>query len=126
MHLRSSLSKVHGLGPAKSGTLHWWSQRISAVALIPLSYWFIIFLELSLYAPFQDTIIWLKAPLNSAALIAWIIAAFYHAALGLQVVAEDYLHSEGQKIVVIWSIKLLFMFLVLFALLAVFRITLTG
>lgn len=126
MHFRSSLSKVHGLGPAKSGTLHWWSQRISAVALVPLTCWFLIFLELSLHAPFQDTVIWLKAPLNSTALIGWIIAAFYHAALGLQVVAEDYLNSEGQKIVVIWSIKLLFMFLVMFAILAVFRITLTG
>jgi len=59
MEYRSPLANVRGLGSAKSGTSHWWMQRVTAVALVPLSFWLIKFLDLSLTAPFQETIAWL-------------------------------------------------------------------
>ncbi len=126
MDYRSPLAKVRGLGSAKTGTTHWWMQRITAVALIPLSFWLITFLDLSLNAPYQQTVEWLVAPVNTICIMAWIIAAFYHAALGLQVVIEDYIAAEGIKIVAVWTVNLSFLLLALTALIAVFRTLLIG
>ena len=126
MQYRSPLANVRGLGSAKSGTSHWWMQRITAVTLIPLSFWLIIFLDLSLHGTWQDTVAWLATPLNTACIVAWILAVFYHAALGLQVVIEDYVAKESAKIVVVWSVNLVFIFLALAALIAVFRILSIG
>ncbi|MDP1663838.1 MAG: succinate dehydrogenase, hydrophobic membrane anchor protein [Methylobacter sp.] len=126
MDYRTPLSRAKGLGSAKSGTGHWWMQRVTAVALIPLSFWLIKFLGLSLTAPYQQTLDWLTSPINSICIVVWIIAAFYHAALGLQVVIEDYVAAEGPKIISIWAVNLFFLFLAIAALLAVFRIVSIG
>ncbi|MBL6985885.1 MAG: succinate dehydrogenase, hydrophobic membrane anchor protein [Methylobacter sp.] len=126
MDYRTPLSRVRGLGSAKSGTTHWWMQRITAVALIPLSFWLIYFLGLSLTVPYQQTVDWLTSPINSVCIVAWIIAVFYHAALGLQVVIEDYVAAEGPKIISIWAANLAFLFLAIAALLAVFRVVSIG
>lgn len=126
MDYRTPLSRAKGLGSAKSGTGHWWMQRITAVALVPLSFWLIKFLGLSLTAPYQQTVDWLTSPINSVCIVAWTIAVFYHAALGLQVVIEDYIAAEGPKIISIWTVNLAFLFLAIAALLAVFRIISIG
>jgi succinate dehydrogenase / fumarate reductase membrane anchor subunit len=126
MDYRSPLAKVRGLGSAKAGTSHWWMQRVTAVALIPLSFWLIIFLNLSLNAPYQEMIEWLALPLNTLGMVAWVLAVFYHAALGLQIVIEDYIAAEGVKIVAVWTVNLSFLLLALAALIAVFRILLIG
>ena len=101
-------------------------QRVTAVALIPLSYWLITFLNLSLNAPYQHTVEWLATPLNTLCIVAWVLAVFYHAALGLQVVIEDYIAAEGIKIVAVWTVNLSFLLLALAALIAVFRTLLIG
>lgn len=126
MDYRSPLAKVRGLGSAKAGTSHWWMQRVTAVVLIPLSFWLIMFLNLSLNAPYQEMIEWLALPLNTLGMVAWVLAVFYHAALGLQVVIEDYIAAEGVKIVAVWTVNLSFLLLALAALIAVFRILLIG
>jgi succinate dehydrogenase / fumarate reductase membrane anchor subunit len=126
MDYRSPLAKVRGLGSAKTGTSQWWMQRVTAVALIPLTFWLIAFLDLSIHAPYQQTVDWLASPLNTVCIVAWILAVFYHAALGLQVVIEDYVAAEGVKIVSIWAVNLAFLFLAIAALIAVFRIVLIG
>jgi succinate dehydrogenase / fumarate reductase, membrane anchor subunit len=126
MDYRSPLAKVRGLGSAKTGTSHWWMQRVTAVALIPLSYWLITFLNLSLNAPYQHTVEWLAIPLNTLCIVAWVLAVFYHAALGLQVVIEDYIAAEGVKIAAVWMVNLSFLLLALAALIAVFRTLLIG
>jgi len=126
MDYRTPLARAKGLGSAKSGTGHWWMQRVTAVALIPLSFWLIKFLGLSLTAPYQQTVDWLASPVNTICIIAWIIAVFYHAALGLQVVIEDYVAPEGAKIASIWAVNLAFLFLAMTALLAVFRVVSIG
>ena len=126
MDYRTPLAKVRGLGSAKAGTSHWWMQRITAVALIPLSFWLISFLDLSLNAPYQQTVEWLTSPLNTVCMVAWVLAVFYHAAMGLQVVIEDYVAAEGVKIVAVWAVNLSFLLLALAALIAVFRTLLIG
>ncbi|HEY5140358.1 MAG TPA: succinate dehydrogenase, hydrophobic membrane anchor protein [Methylococcales bacterium] len=126
MDYRSPLARVRGLGSAKAGTSHWWMQRVSAVALIPLSFWLITFLDLSFSAPYQQTVEWLSSPLNTVCIVAWVLAVFYHSALGLQVVIEDYIAAEGIKIVAVWAVNLSFLLLALAALIAVFRTLLIG
>ncbi len=126
MKYRSPLANVIGLGSAKTGTSHWWMQRVTAGALIPLSFWLVTFLKLSFTAPFQETLAWLTSPLNTLCIVAWIVAVFYHAALGVQVVIEDYIASDGYKIIAVWTINLSFLMLALAALIAVFRSLLIG
>ncbi len=126
MDYQSPLAKVHGLGSAKSGTHHWWLQRITAVALIPLSFWPIVLLDLSFEASYQETVTWLASPLNSICMVFWILSVFYHAVLGLQVVIEDYVSSEKWRIITILGTYLIFFFLMLAAIIAVLRIILAG
>ncbi len=126
MQYRSPLARARGLGSAKTGTAHWWLQRVTAAALIPLTLWLLLLMEFSFHAPYLQTVQWLSSPWNSVCIIAWIIAAFYHAAIGLQVVIEDYVSSEGLKIISVWMVKLLFLFLGLAAVTAIFRIILVG
>jgi succinate dehydrogenase / fumarate reductase membrane anchor subunit len=121
MHYRTPLSRVRGLGSAKAGSHHWWMQRVTAVALIPLSLVAISLLDSLFNAPYAQTVAWLATPLHSTFIIAWLLAVFYHSALGLQVVIEDYVAAEGAKIAAIWSVNLIFFLLALAGLLAVFR-----
>ncbi|NND90731.1 MAG: succinate dehydrogenase, hydrophobic membrane anchor protein [Granulosicoccus sp.] len=96
-NFRTPLSRVKGLGSAKEGTGHFWSQRLTAVALVPLVLW-LAFSVASL--PGMDYVAireWLSQPFNAIAMILFIIAAFYHARLGLQVVIEDYIGSHGPR-----------------------------
>ena len=109
MDYRTPLAKAYGLGSAKSGTTHWWMQRVTAVALIFLSFWLILFIKQLFHASYPEIKQWLVKPLNFTLLIAWAFIGFYHAALGLQVVIEDYLSPEWLKISLIWIIKLVFM-----------------
>ncbi|MDW3206303.1 MAG: succinate dehydrogenase, hydrophobic membrane anchor protein [Alphaproteobacteria bacterium] len=106
MSLKSPLGKVRGLGSAKDGTHHWWAQRVTAVALVPLTLWF-VYAALSLAgSDFATASAWLASPFNAIAMLLLIIATFHHLHLGLQVVVEDYVHAEGTKIAVMLAIKL--------------------
>jgi succinate dehydrogenase / fumarate reductase membrane anchor subunit len=103
--MRTPLAKATGLGSAKSGVAHWWAQRVSAVALVPLTLWFaasIIAHSGSDYASFID---WLRSPLTTVPMILLLIALFHHTALGLQVVIEDYVHS-GFKFAAVIAVRL--------------------
>jgi succinate dehydrogenase / fumarate reductase membrane anchor subunit len=126
MDYRTPLARAKGLGSAKSGTGHWWMQRITAVALVPLSFWLIKFLSLSLTVPYQQAVVWLMSPVNSVCIVLWIIAVFYHAALGMQVVFEDYVAGKGLKIFSIWAANLVFLLLAITALLSVFSVVSIG
>ncbi|MGR9053562.1 MAG: succinate dehydrogenase, hydrophobic membrane anchor protein [Gammaproteobacteria bacterium] len=126
MQYRSPISKARGLGSAKSGTGHWWLQRVTAVALIPTTFWLILLLDTCVNAPYEETVAWLNVPLNGACVITWILVAFYHAALGVQVVIEDYVSDEGLKIVSVWIVNLVFLLLAIASLIAVFKIISAG
>lgn len=121
MDYRTPLSRVRGLGSAKAGSHHWWMQRVTAVALIPLSLVAISLLNSLFNDSYAQTLAWLVSPLNSTLIIAWLLAVFYHSALGLQVVIEDYVAAEGAKIAAVWSVNLIFFLLALAGVLAVLR-----
>jgi len=123
MDYQTPLAKVRGLGSAKAGTGHFWMQRITAITLIPLSLWMVYFTEQLLTATHGEIVAWLSGPLDTILALAWVIAAFYHAALGLQVVIEDYVHTDWMKISSIWLMKLTFLFFAIAAIVAIFRIS---
>ncbi len=99
MNLRSPLSQARGLGSAKSGTGHWWAQRVTAIALVPLALWFVWGLVAHAGAGYGSVLAWLGSPLVAVTMLLFLSALFYHSVLGVQVVIEDYVHGEGVKIV---------------------------
>jgi succinate dehydrogenase membrane anchor subunit len=104
--LRSPLGRALGLGSAKEGVEHWWLQRMTAVALVPLALWFVVALIAHLGADYTVAIAWLRSPLTAVAMILLVIATFVHMGLGVQVVIEDYVHHEGAKIVSLVLVRL--------------------
>jgi succinate dehydrogenase / fumarate reductase membrane anchor subunit len=97
-HLKTKIAVVRGLGPGKSGTHHFWLQRITAVALVPLTLWFVVSLLIVAMTPdVQKVVEWFSCPLNAIAMVLMLVAGFWHAKLGLQVIIEDYVHEECCK-----------------------------
>ena len=105
MSLRSPLGRVRGLGSAKTGTDHFWVQRVTAVALVPLTLWFVYALLSLAGADYATVTTWLRSPVNAVLMLALIVATFHHMQLGLQVVIEDYIHGEGIKIASLMIMK---------------------
>ncbi len=104
--LRSPLGRVRGLGSARGGTHHWFMQRVTAMALLPLTIWFAISAVTVLaHASYEQAALWVGLPWNAVLLLALIFATFHHTAAGLQVVIEDYAKSETSKLVGILLVK---------------------
>jgi succinate dehydrogenase / fumarate reductase, membrane anchor subunit len=116
MSLRTPLSKVKGLGAAKEGANHWWHQRLTAIALIPLALWFSFSIALLAVADYNTVTAWLGSPFSAALMILAISVGFYHGYLGLQVIIEDYISHEPLKIGLLIAVALM---AVLFATLGV-------
>ncbi len=94
---RSPLGGARGLGSAKTGVDHWWTQRVSAAALVPLTFWFVASLLAHLGADYTSVINWLTSPFSATLMMLYLAAIYYHAQLGLQTVIEDYVHTELTK-----------------------------
>ena len=105
MSLRSDLGRVRGLGSAKDGTGHWWAQRLTAIALIPLTIWFVISLVIMTGSGHDAAIAWIGSPLTAVLLVLLIVAGFHHMQLGLQVVIEDYVHTRWLEIALLHCVK---------------------
>ncbi len=101
MSLESPLGKFLGRGSARDGTGHWWAQKLTAVALIPLSLWFAVaVLGMDSFA-YQPVRAWIASPLNAILLILLTLSALYHSQLGLQVVVEDYVHGSTKVVTLV-------------------------
>lgn len=124
MAMRSSLGRARGLGSAKEGVGHWWSQRVTAIALVPLSLWF-VFSVVSLmgadHAAFHQ---WISTFGNALLMILTALALFYHAQLGMQVVIEDYVHGESAKVISLLVCRFLLFSLAVSCVLAVILVAL--
>jgi len=96
--LRTPLAKIEGLGSAKSGTQHFWHQRMTAVALVPLSVWFVASALAYVGAEQGAVAAYFAQPVNAVPMFLFILASTYHMSLGVQIIIEDYFHNEGQKI----------------------------
>jgi succinate dehydrogenase / fumarate reductase, membrane anchor subunit len=97
MSLRSPLGRVLGFGAAKEGVGHWWVQRVTAVALIPLTLWFVITLLGKPLQSYEAMRGWLGQPWVAVLTILLITTLAWHSKLGVQVVIEDYVHGKGSK-----------------------------
>lgn len=91
--MRSPLSRALGLGSAKTGVEQWWRERVSALALVPLTVWFAASIIAHTGSDYVTFVAWLRTPIVSILMVLLLAGTFYHMALGLQVVIEDYVHS---------------------------------
>ena len=92
--MRSQLGRVRGLGASKSGVEHWWVERLTAIALVPLTVWFVISVLTLLGAEQPAVVAWAGRPVNTVLLLALVIMTFHHMQLGLQVVIDDYVRAS--------------------------------
>lgn len=122
--LRTPLKRVRGLGSAKSGTHHFVVERVTALALIPLVLWAIWLALMLLHADYARAVALLRQPLNAILLIAFVVAAFWHAQLGLQVIIEDYVRPRPVEVTVQLLVRFLCILGGLAGVLAVMRVAL--
>jgi succinate dehydrogenase / fumarate reductase membrane anchor subunit len=126
MTLKSPLGRVLGLGSAKDGTGHWWMQRLSSVAMVPLSLWF-VFAMLGLGDFSHATLVtFLSGPVNGALMTLLVGVLLYHSHLGVQVVVEDYVHGPGLKVTTLVVLALAHLLLGVLGVLAVLRVAVGG
>jgi succinate dehydrogenase / fumarate reductase, membrane anchor subunit len=119
---RSPLGRARGLGSARAGSGHWWGQRLSAVALVPLTIWFIFSVIHLAGASHPAVMMWMSSPWRMGLMGALVIATFYHMSLGLQVVIEDYVHHDHAKLASVLAVKGLCVLLALVCLVSIVKI----
>lgn len=123
---RTPLSRARGLGSAKDGLHHWWAQRITAVALIPLVVWFAISLIMMSGADYAAVRAWIGSPVVMVLLTLTIVIGLHHGQLGMQVVVEDYVHHDGWKLALILLMRFIAVLFGLAAIVAILRIGFGG
>ena len=124
--LRTPLARARGLGSAKDGLHHWWAQRLTAIALVPLVVWFAISLVMLSGADHAAVRAWIGSPLVMVLLILTIAVGLHHGQLGIQVVIEDYVGGDGWKLALIVIVKFVSALFGLGAFVAILRLGLGG
>jgi succinate dehydrogenase / fumarate reductase, membrane anchor subunit len=124
--LRSPLGRAFGLGSAKEGVDHWWTQRLSALALVPLSLWFVASVLSHLGASYDEFGAWLDNPITAVMMVLTVGVTFFHANSGLQVVIEDYVHVEWTRLVLLILARFACFFLAAAGIVAVLKISFGG
>jgi succinate dehydrogenase membrane anchor subunit len=124
MSLRTPLSRVRGLGVAKEGVTHWWMQRVTALALIPLIMWFAYSVAMLGKIDYETLVAWIRSPAVTVLLILLTVVGLYHMQLGLRVILEDYIHSGWLKLSAIIVTNFASVVLMVAGVLAVLRIAL--
>jgi succinate dehydrogenase / fumarate reductase membrane anchor subunit len=122
--LRSPLGRAIGLGSAKEGVEHWWAQRITALALVPLTVWFVVEVIGLAGADRAVFVDWVRNPMSAVLLVLLLVATFYHGALGLQVVIEDYVENEAVRLGSLIVMRLLAIVFAARGILAVLKLSL--
>jgi succinate dehydrogenase / fumarate reductase, membrane anchor subunit len=106
--LRSPLGRVLGAGSARDGTVHWWAQRLSAVALLPLTLWFFWSLLLLPSLDYATVHTWLSVPFSALLAVLLVAVTAYHSYLGTNVVVEDYVHAHAAKLFLLVLLRFLY------------------
>ncbi len=96
--MRTPLARIGGLGAARSGTGHFWRQRLTGLANVPLAVGLVVIVLMLFGKPYAEAIAVLSHPLASLILLATMISASVHMRIGMQVIIEDYVHAEGLKV----------------------------
>ena len=105
MSLETPLHRVEGLGSAHSGVSHFWRERVSAAALIPLGIWFAVSILGLAGGRYVSVLTFFSKPLNGILMAAFVVISLYHLVLGLQMVIDDYVHSPGGKVVLMLAAR---------------------
>jgi succinate dehydrogenase / fumarate reductase, membrane anchor subunit len=126
MSLRSPLGRVRGLGSAKEGVGHWWYQRLTAIALAPLSVFFVWLVLRLLNADYSEIRATIGQPLIAILLMSFMLSLFYHGALGLQTIIEDYVHHRPVELTLLVLVKFTAFLFSIASVLAIARIALTS
>jgi succinate dehydrogenase / fumarate reductase membrane anchor subunit len=124
MSLRSPLSRVLGLGSAKDGTAHWWAQRVTAVALVPLTVWFAFSLLTLPDFDYETVRTWLSVPVTGFLAVLLVGVLSYHSYLGTIVIIEDYVVSSGMKVLSLMTLRFLYVLAGGTAMFAILRVVL--
>lgn len=124
--MRSLLGRARGLGSAKSGTAHWWAQRMTAMALVLLSVWFIFSAMHLAGQPRAAVLAWAGGPVTATLLLALVLTTFHHLQLGMQVVIEDYIHIERQRLALLLLMKAGVALLAIASVVAVLKLAFAG
>jgi succinate dehydrogenase / fumarate reductase membrane anchor subunit len=124
--LRSPLAKVKGLGTSADATHHFWLQRLTSLALIPLTLWFCFSIALLPEASYSAIIAWLQSPFNAVMMILLVLISFHHAQLGLQVILEDYIAYYGYRLAIILAIKFTSYFMMVLGVYSIIKIATGG
>jgi succinate dehydrogenase / fumarate reductase membrane anchor subunit len=124
MKMETPLGRVRGLGPAKAGAHHWWLERLTALGTLVLLVWLAASLLRLPELDHRTLAEWLTAPLAAVPMLLLILGMFWHLKLGLQVVVEDYVHSDGPRLAWIVLINFLSLFGAGLAIFAVLKIAL--
>lgn len=122
MDLRTPLARVKGLGSAREGTEHWWHQRLTAVALVPLSLWFMYSMTSLDNGNHAEVVAWMSQTHVAVLLMGFVLSLLYHAQLGLQVVIEDYAKTEWRRFGGIILVKFVALFSAITAVLSILNI----
>ena len=126
MSVRSPLGTVRGLGSAKEGVNHFWEQRLTGLALVPLGIWFVISVIHLVGGDYGKFHAWLSNPCNTTLMVLLLVCSFHHAQLGVQVVIEDYVHGEATKLLALIATKFAAALFGLFSVVAVLRTAFVG
>ncbi|HKT32006.1 MAG TPA: succinate dehydrogenase, hydrophobic membrane anchor protein [Gammaproteobacteria bacterium] len=126
MSYRTPLARARGLGSAKDGTAHWIAQRLTAVALVPLSLWFVVSVLMLMHSDYVTVVNWMHAPWNAILLVLTVLTVYWHAYLGLQVIVEDYVHVGWLKLSVIVALRFIAAILAAIGIFVVLRVAFGG
>jgi len=124
--MRSALGRARGLGSAKDGVHHWWIERLSAIALIPLTLWFVIAVISVAGADYDTFVAWMGKPWNAALMIMFISAAFLHGKMGMEVIIEDYVEPRCAQLTLRIFVNMMAFALGIFSIVSVLLIALGG
>lgn len=124
--LRSPLKRARGSGSAKEGVDTFLAERVSAVALIPLTLWFVFSVARLPVLNYAEVRSWMQSPSVAVTLVLFLAVLFYHSSLGVKVVVEDYVAGEGRKLVTLLLVKFAHAVLAAAAIFAVLKVSLGG
>ncbi len=124
--LVTDLARARGLGASHTGTEHWWEQRLTSIALVPLTLWFIFSIASLAGADYATVKAWLQQPLSATLAIILVAVTFHHAVAGMEVIFEDYIHTKCAKLTAIIAIKFVAVLGAVICILSVLKLALGG